>query len=267
MKPYLFSNKNRQIRLFMWILGFCSVCLMGAIATKNPEKENMQTLALNQPVVVLELFTSQGCSSCPPADALLGKYAASGGQSIIPLSFHVDYWNRLGWSDPFSQPAFRQRQEWYTSRIPGSSLYTPQLVMDGRYEMVGSNRTAIENQIRKELAEPKQGSILVRQVERKNDRLYFQYEAASPGEILNIALIEKKATTSIHAGENNGLRLMNYNIVRSFHTQKAAGNGAGEISLPRDFTATGYALVMYTQGETKTNIRSAVYLDLSSLKK
>lgn len=175
MKPYLFTIENKQYRFFIWILGFCSVCLMGAITTKVPEKASRKLNPLNHPVVVMELFTSQGCSSCPPADALLGKYAGSSSRPIIPLSFHVDYWNRLGWSDPFSQPAFSQRQEWYRSRIPGSSLYTPQLVIDGKYELVGSNRTAIENLVQKELAESKQGSIRLKQVLRENDKIQFQY--------------------------------------------------------------------------------------------
>lgn len=267
MKPYLFRSENTQVRLFAWILGFCSVCLMGAVTTKIPVNKHQKPNPQYQPVVVLELFTSQGCSSCPPADALLGKYAASSVQPIIPLSFHVDYWNRLGWSDPFSQPAFSQRQEWYRNHIQGSSLYTPQLVVDGKYELVGSNRTAVGNLVQKELAEPKQGSIQLRQVLRKNDRIQFQYEATNPGEILNIALIEKSATTSIQAGENKGLRLLNHNVVRSFHSQAAARNGEGEISLPRDFKAEAYALVVYTQGKMNTMIGSAVYMDLVSLEK
>jgi hypothetical protein len=267
MKPYLFNNKNKRSRLFIWVLGICSACLMGASTSNVPVKKYRMPIPLNQSVVVLELFTSQGCSSCPPADALLGNYATSSSLPVIPLSFHVDYWNRLGWTDPFSQPAFSQRQEWYRSHIPGSSLYTPQLVIDGKYELVGSNRTEIKNLIQKELAEIKQGSIQLKQVLLKKDRIRFQYTAVDPGEILNIALIEKKAMTAIGAGENDGLRLQNYNIVRSFHSQTAADNGEGSIGLPENFKTNGYALVVYTQGKIKTNIRSAVYLDLSSLEK
>lgn len=267
MKPYFFRTPNRQFQFFSGILGIFSVCLMGAVTTMDPVKKTGIAHPLNQPVVVLELFTSQGCSSCPPADALLGNYANSSSRSIIPLSFHVDYWNRLGWSDPFSQPAFSQRQEWYRSRIPGSSLYTPQLVIDGKYERVGSNRTEIENLVQKELAVPKQGSLRISQVLLENDRIRFHFDAINPGEMLNVALIEKKAATSIRAGENEGLRLLNYNVVRSFHSQTATENGEIMLSLPGDFKADAYALVVYTQGKFKTNIGSAVYMDLASLTK
>ncbi len=102
-----------------------------------------------QPVVI-ELFTSQGCSSCPPADELLAKLHRSQsvkGVEIIALSEHVDYWNNLGWVDPFSSPQFSKRQNWYSKNWP-TRLYTPQLVVDGALEVVGNDPAGVTSRIK-----------------------------------------------------------------------------------------------------------------------
>jgi len=98
------------------ILVFCS----GSVSVDNNKEKVIKTA--NKNIVVMELFTSQGCSSCPPADRLLGSY--SNREDIIALSFHVDYWNRLGWKDPFSRQEYSERQREYSSSFKSSSLYT-----------------------------------------------------------------------------------------------------------------------------------------------
>jgi hypothetical protein len=106
-------------------------------------------------VAVIELFTSEGCSSCPPADALLERFvgdAQRSGQPVYGLSFHVDYWDHLGWKDRYSSAAYSQRQSRYARRLGLGSLYTPQMIVNGTREFVGSNRAAADAAIREALA-------------------------------------------------------------------------------------------------------------------
>src|ERR1700753_623410 len=98
--------------------------------------------------IVLELFTSQGCSSCPPADALLAKLAVTGARGdrrVAPLAFHVDYWNDLGWADPYSLPAWTTRQNQYADALHDNRVFTPELVVGGAAGMVGSDAGAIND--------------------------------------------------------------------------------------------------------------------------
>src|SRR5215470_2470293 len=111
------------------------------------------TSAQDKPPVVLELFTSQGCSSCPPADALLGELAQRPG--IVALAFHVDYWDYIGWKDPYASPTNTQRQHDYAVALGLHMVYTPQMVVDGRTDVVGSERGDVETAIGRAAAGPK----------------------------------------------------------------------------------------------------------------
>src|SRR5919197_1244382 len=114
-------------------------------------------LVLAAVTVVVELFTSEGCSSCPPADQLLERLAAAGaidGAQVVALGEHVDYWDRLGWRDRFSSPAFTARQAVYVRRFNDESAYTPQMVVDGRAGLVGSDAGAVRRAIAKAAAAP-----------------------------------------------------------------------------------------------------------------
>ncbi|MGH9465120.1 MAG: DUF1223 domain-containing protein, partial [Thermoanaerobaculia bacterium] len=111
--------------------------------------------------VLLELFTSQGCSSCPPADRLLSRLAAARGSEpvVVPLAFHVDYWNHIGWEDPFSQGRWSARQRAYALAFGRDGVYTPQLVVDGTEELVGSDERAVRRAIERAAAQSRPGWV------------------------------------------------------------------------------------------------------------
>jgi hypothetical protein len=173
--------------------------------------------------VVLELFTSQGCSSCPSAEKILqmlGKDETVRDR-LVPLAFHVDYWNRLGWQDPFSAAAWTERQSAYGSAFGLESNYTPQLVVNGRAQINGANGAALVAELNAELArEPKTRVVLSA---RRADRVVEVEVAAEVREELAarklevmVALYESGLVTPIGAGENGGRTLENDFVVRRF---------------------------------------------------
>lgn len=205
-----------------------------------------------QPVVVLELFTSQGCSSCPPADQALHditQKAALAGQAIYSLSFHVDYWNRLGWQDPFSSKQFTDRQRQY-DRALNSQTYTPQLVINGRQNVVGGQKTTIEQAIQTIQQQPASAFIGVDgHLSRNVRQVTVMYSLSSPGPYrINVALVQKEARTAVRNGENGGRTLVNTNVVRQFKTTEQPGtSGRVALSIPDGLQPDQTAVLVYIQ--------------------
>ena len=173
-----------------------------------------QTRAGDTPVVV-ELFTSQGCSSCPSADALLRRIATDPKLrgKVIPLAYHVDYWNHLGWRDPFSSREWSQRQGDYVRAMKLASAYTPQIVVNGSREMVGSNSFQVYRAIEEESRRKNEGQVNVR---IDHGQAVVRAQAAQSGAELVIVTFENGAAdTKVARGENGGRTLMNDAIVRS----------------------------------------------------
>lgn len=210
--------------------------------------------------VVMELFTSQGCSSCPPADAILGMYAETNDEHIIPLAFHVDYWNRLGWIDSLSSSVYSQRQRDYAEKLNAVSVYTPQLIINGQKQMVGSDRLRISAAVNDFL---KSGpSVLIsitsiRAVERKVD-IDYSVNNIIPSSNINAALVQRNIVTEIKAGENRGVKLTNYNVVRDFKTKPLTGlSGSFTLDLPAGNNADNYMVVLFAQQNAMGNIQGA----------
>jgi len=174
--------------------------------------------AASTPVLV-ELFTSEGCSSCPPADALLsrlGRTQPVHGAGIIALEEHVDYWDRLGWKDPFSSEAATARQGEYGEAFGGSQVYTPQMVVDGRTEFVGSSDTDALRAIRAASQEPKRAVQLSWE---KDDVLNVHVEpltipSTGGGAQLFLVLAENILHSEVKRGENAGRALEHNGVVR-----------------------------------------------------
>jgi hypothetical protein len=166
--------------------------------------------------VLVELFTSEGCSSCPSADRLLARLAADQpvpGALVVPLSLHVDYWNHLGWKDPFSSPQYTERQGAYARRFgsPGR-VYTPQMVVDGRTEFVGSDERAARRAIGESAREPK---AIVRVVPNATGAARVTV-ADVPGDAeVFIAVIEDGIVSEVTSGENAGRRLAHMAVARN----------------------------------------------------
>ncbi len=166
--------------------------------------------------VVLELFTSQGCSSCPPADALLTKLMGElGSEGLIPLAFHVDYWDRLGWVDPFSQKMATERQLEWVRRFGLRSMYTPQAVIGGRAECVGSDAKRVGGYL---IQEGSRAPLVRVELTAHVAALSVEVDVAFDGEAASmlVALVEDGLVTGVRRGENAGARLRNDAVVRSF---------------------------------------------------
>jgi hypothetical protein len=185
------------------------VMSLGLIVGLSP----IATVAAERPIVV-ELFTSQGCSSCPPADALLNELS-NGRRDVLPLAFHVTYWDNLGWKDPFSLQAATQRQGRYGQRF-GDGSYTPEIVVDGAIGMVGSRRGDVGSAIEKAKRDNRTAAAVG--VKRMGERVSIEVGPGSGGGRVLLIGFDHDHTTAIGRGENGGRTLAQANIVRSIRT-------------------------------------------------
>ena len=172
---------------------------------------SLATPALAQKMVVAELFTSQSCSSCPPADALLGAIKATE-RDVLVLDFHVDYWNHTGWRDPFSLAAATERQQRYARLIAGSEVYTPQLVIDGSRQVVGSDKSDVLTALNDARAKAAGPALAL---ERTPDGLAASVAAGSGTGDLWLVGYDALHQTAIGGGENTGRTLTETNVVRA----------------------------------------------------
>jgi hypothetical protein len=179
----------------------------------------------SRPAVVLELFTSQGCSSCPAADRVLsrlGGEARAAGVTLVPLAYHVDYWNRIGWVDPFSSPRWSARQRRYAGVFGLRSVYTPQIVLNGRAELVGSREGRVRAEIPGAVPPSPAGRVEILGAELDGDAAELVVDVVAeigervpgPRLIASLALFESGLVTPVASGENSGRTLENDYVVR-----------------------------------------------------
>jgi hypothetical protein len=173
--------------------------------------------------VVVELFTSQGCSACPPADALLSELAAR--SDVLALAFHVTYWNSLGWRDPFSLDLATDRQRVYQRLLGTETIYTPQMIVDGRTDVIGSDRRAVAYAIAAAMLD----STVPVAVARNGQGLQLAVGAGKGDASLIVVGYDSVRRTSVQRGENAGRQLSESNIVRNF--QKVASWNGQPLSL------------------------------------
>jgi hypothetical protein len=221
---------------------------------------------------IAELFTSEGCSSCPPADAVLAdltREAARAGSPLFTLAFHVDYWDSLGWRDPYSASWASQHQRAYAAGLHSRGLYTPQLVVDGRDELIGSHAGEARSAIARATARPRRLQLQLQATkgERGVSVRYGLTPEPPSAAVLRLALVEPEASGTVRAGENAGRVLSHVNVVRAFESVPLSANaGQAELAWPSDLSASqrgGAFVVGYVQGTRDLEISAAARANLN----
>ncbi len=240
-----------------------AVLLTVSAYTLLPEKDKPIKLE-SEKVILVELFTSQGCSSCPSADKLLKESmtkAEEMGVTLLGLSFHVSYWNYLGWKDPYSSQTYTNRQRKYGESFGLRSIYTPQMVVNGKSEFVGSNRLRLAQSIKSNLLKEAQGQIAA-EIKQKNGLYEISYslEDHKSGTVLNVALVDDHVENYVSRGENKGRNLSHDNVVRSFKTFPAKKSATVGLSIPKKFDFDQGSAILFVQDKTSMEVLSAVRL-------
>lgn len=187
---------------------------------------SISSLAHAADVVVVELFTSQGCSSCPPADQILGQLADR--EDVIALAYHVDYWDYLGWKDAFADPAHTVRQRAYARAAGERTIYTPQMVVGGQTHAVGSRAMQVNQAVMKEVRRDLPVAV---ELVRDGDSVVVRARTttALPAMVVQLVTFEPKTVVKIKRGENRGRTLTYHNVVLS-HSVLGEWNGQGTYS-------------------------------------
>jgi hypothetical protein len=223
--------------------------------------------------IVVELFTSEGCSSCPPADSFLKELSSISG--VIVLSEHVDYWNREGWTDPFSSSAFTARQQEYARRL-GSDVYTPQMVVDGHVQFIGSDRGAAVAALREVAHVEKVKMTVTARVDGPHAAVHVDVApgngaaATLPDADVVVALTEDNLSTAVTGGENKGRRIDHTGVTRVLSTAGRTKRGAplgacdASLSLKSGWMAERLRVVTFLQSRKDGTILGAASVPLGA---
>jgi len=230
------------------------------VGTETSPSRRPQGAAGAQVPVLVELFTAEGCSSCPPADTLLEKLIDAqppAGVQVVGLGEHVDYWDRLGWKDRFSSAALTARQQKYANRSKGADIYTPQMVVDGQDAFVGSDLAAARRAIERAIAGP-HGSVRINVDEAAANVAHVALavtglpaSAAGDRADLLVAITEDRLRTEVKRGENQGRTLTHAAVVRDMRTvaEGVSSSSAAEatIKLASDWARPNLKVVAFVQ--------------------
>lgn len=203
---------------------------------------------------LIELFTSEGCSSCPPADEAISDIQNEyKNENVVAVGFHVDYWDRLGWKDAFSSPDNTARQEYYSSIFKLSSIYTPEAVVNGKYQFVGSDKSKIVNTVEEQLKSKPSEIINLNVTGNSEGNIEVKFSIngnTSDNDQMVLLLVEKAATTNVKKGENGGRTLHHINIVRKMAvTSTFSKEGAENFTLPSDLKKENAFITAFTQNK------------------
>ncbi len=213
-------------------------------------------------LTVVELYTSQGCPLCPPAEVYLGELAQRG--DLLPLAFHVDYWDHLGWSDRFAEPAFSRRQQRYSDQLGLPYVYTPQIVVDGHLQVSGSHLDEVEAEI--ESVHADEGAVEVTLTRLSPVRLRIQIPAAAleeGGADVILVGFDERHETEIVGGENSGMTQVNHHVVRAAKSIASWNGDRFDLTVPldADHDGTDYCAVL-VQRHGQGRIIGAAKIDM-----
>jgi hypothetical protein len=265
------QTQRERFGLVPWIVGIVTVAVIGFGFFRKAVAFSEANGASDGAPVVLELFTSEGCSSCPPADALITELGSST-KSVIPLAYHVDYWNHLGWTDPFSSHQWSERQSDYARAMNLDGEYTPQMVIGGGWQCGGSDAGSIERAVAAARSESALGrtSIQTSLAAAGSRKLQVKVNAqllsaAGPGRLMvMLAIYENGLVSKIGAGENGGREITYDYTVRKllpvFELDGAKGASASKelnIELDDSWSLPHLGVAAFIQDSTSLKIEGA----------
>lgn len=219
--------------------------------------------ALPAQTTVIELFTSQGCSSCPPADELVEEVQERFGDNVITLSYHVDYWDYIGWKDPFASKAFTQKQYDYATAFGSRGVYTPQAVINGNSHFTGSDSRKMSAALQENTLD-NQTSIELGDVKKRTSKLWVPYMVNnfSKHDHITFALTVKERTTQVKRGENQNRTLTNHNIVVDQILLAIQKEGSVQLDIPEWITPSDELSIVAYVSRDRVGITSAARKDV-----
>ena len=256
---------------FKILLFFVAIITSAVLVTASSKPVVKSNSTPGKGFAVIELFTSEGCSSCPSADAVVAKIQKEDlEQPVYILAYHVDYWNRLGWRDVFSNAAFSKRQYQYANWIKGSSVYTPQIVVNGRKEFIGSKEGTLRNAITSGEKKASSAQLALSDLKIEGGKVGFMYYAEGIKDNTNLvyAIVQRNAQTKVEAGENSGRTLSHVQIVRELQNITLNGKGSGNtnINLPKGLNTHELEVIAFLQNQADGEIIAAYKTNLEAVK-
>ena len=270
-----------KFKLMIFLAVFAAALLGALIGRRGATSDAFEMESANagkSSAVLVDLFTSEGWSSCPPADELLSKLDRSegvAGVEVIALSEHVDYWNRLGWTDPFSSADFSARQSAYANRFGKDDVYTPQMVVDGREEFVGSNSSRAYQVIKAAARAPK-ADITISKKPETGGRIPLTVRienlpGISDGDAVEVmlAITESNLRSQVLKGENSGRRLAHTAVVRNLSVlgridpEKGVFETEAEAAVERGWNRDNLKAVVFAQERASRRVIGAASVALS----
>lgn len=250
--------------LFIAIAGYALLQPVRFAEASGEQEAETADLTSGEGFAVVELFTSQGCSSCPPADQVLANLhhqAREAGWPVYALSYHVDYWDRLGWTDPYASRQATERQYAYADVFRSNRVYTPQMIVNGHTQFVGSRQSVAHRVVQSALDEPQVFGITLDSVERDGRRATINaaldHEPVE-GTTLVVAAVEPQLENAVDRGENRGRQLHHSAVVRTFEQVRLTGRSqVVTLNLPADTADRSLEIVAFLQDGIAGRIEAA----------